>query len=121
MELLLISCIFRRQISDEAKELLRGLLERRVASRVGSGPKDADELLKSRFLAVFEVERILSKSYEAEFRPPAATSITDVRNFDKEFTSEPAADSMVVTHMTETMAEKSNFEGFTFKGDHKIN
>jgi hypothetical protein len=111
----------RRQISEEAKELLRGLLERRILSRIGSGPEDAEELKRSRFLSVLEFSRVLEKAYPTEFRPPAATSQTDVRNFDKEFTNEPAADSMVVSHMTQTMTEKSNFEGFTFKGDNKIN
>lgn len=105
-----------RQMSDEAKDLLRGLLERIVATRTGSGATGANELKRSRFFSVYDFNKVLSKSYEAEFRPPAATSQTDVRNFDKEFTSEPAADSMVVSHMTETMQEKSNFEGFTYKG-----
>jgi len=40
---------------------------------------------------VFDFNKILQKAYDAEFIPPAATSMTDVRNFDKEFTSEPAA------------------------------
>lgn len=105
-----------RQMSDEAKDLLRGLLERIVATRTGSGPTGANELKRSRFFSALDFNKVMSKSYEAEFRPPAMTSQTDVRNFDKEFTSEPAADSMVVSHMTETMQEKSNFEGFTYKG-----
>ena len=46
---------------------------------------------RSRFFSVFDFNKILQKAYDAEFIPPAATSMTDVRNFDKEFTSEPAA------------------------------
>lgn len=107
-------------MSDEAKDLLRGLLERIVATRTGSGPTGANELKRSRFFSVYDFNKIMTRSYEPEFKPPAATSQTDVRNFDKEFTSEPAADSMVVSHMSETMQEKSNFEGFTFKGDAKM-
>ena len=30
------------------------------------------------------------------------------------------ADSMVVSHMSETMQEKTNFEGFTYKGGGKL-
>ena len=46
---------------------------------------------RSRFFSVFDFNKILQKAYDAEFIPPAATSMTDVRNFDKEFTSVPAA------------------------------
>jgi hypothetical protein len=107
-------------LSEEAKELLRGLLERRVSDRRGSGPSGAEELKSSRFLAVYDFRRVLSKGYEAEFKPPQGASKTDVSNFDKEFTSEVAADSMVVSHMSETMQEKTAFEGFTYQGDTKI-
>ena len=62
----------------------------------------------------------MGKEYEAEFKPPAATSATDVSNFDKEFTSETAADSMVVSHMSQTMQDKTKFEGFTYKGNEKL-
>ncbi len=92
-----------------------------MASRIGSGPTDALELKRSRYFSVYEFPKILSKSYEAEFRPPTSSSPTDVRNFDKEFTSEPAADSVVERgHMSETMKEKTKFEAFTFQGDNKL-
>lgn len=85
-----------------------------------TGSNGAQELKRSRFLSVYDFNRVMAKGYEAEFKPPQATSQTDVRNFDKEFTSEPAADSMVVSHMSETMQEKAVFEGFTYKGDNKL-
>lgn len=109
-----------RQLSEDARDLIRGLLDRKVSARKGSGPTGADELKKSRFLAVYDFDRILNKEYEAEFKPPAATSATDVSNFDKEFTSETAADSMVVSHMSQTMQDKTKFEGFTYKGTEKM-
>lgn len=105
-----------RQVSEEAKDLLRGLLERRVSGRIGSGPTDAQELKRSRFFISLDFKKVFEKEYPAEFIPPAASSATDVKNFDTEFTSEKAADSMVVSHMSETMQEKSNFEGFTYQG-----
>ncbi len=111
----------RRTVSEEAKDILRGLLERKVSSRLGSGPTDASELKRSRYFSVYEFARIAQKAYEAEFRPPTSASPTDVRNFDKEFTSEPAADSVVERgHMSETMKEKTKFEAFTFQGDNKL-
>jgi len=77
-------------MSDDARDLLKGLLERKVSDRLGSG--GASQLKRSRFFSVYgDFSGILRKTHEAEFIPPAATSMTDVRNFDKEFTSEPAA------------------------------
>ena len=106
-----------RQVSDPAKETLRGLLERKVSDRLGSGVTDADELKRSAFFRTLDFERVLAKQYEAEFKPPASRNEADVSNFDPEFTKEVAADSLVATHMSETMQEKTNFEGFTYQGN----
>jgi hypothetical protein len=104
-------------LGEEAKDLLRGLLERRMRERTGSGPTDAQELMRSRFFSQINFKNVCAKQYPAEFIPPAASSQTDVKNFDTEFTDERAADSMVVSAMSETMQEKTNFEGFTYKGN----
>jgi hypothetical protein len=110
----------RLQLADNAKDLLRGMLERKVADRVGCGPTGANEMKRKPFLALLDFNKVLSKSYKVSFVPPASTSQTDVRNFDKEFTDEFAADSPMVCQMTETMQEKSNFVGFTFENDHRM-
>jgi len=109
-----------RQVSDAAKETLRGLLERMVSSRLGSGVTDVDELKRSAFFRTLDFEAVMKLEYEPEFKPPAQKSETDVSNFDEEFTKEVAKDSVVTTHMSETMQEKTNFEGFTFQGDNAM-
>ena len=106
-----------RQVSDSAKETLRGLLERKVSDRLGSGVTDADELKRSAFFRVLDFDGVMVHQYDAEFKPPAASSESDVSNFDPEFTKEAAADSLVVTSMSETLQEKTNFEGFTYQGN----
>ena len=110
----------RQQLSEPARDILRGLLERRVAARLGSGSTGAEEVKRSSFFSTLDWARVLTREYTPEFRPPASSSETDVRNFDAEFTSEQAADSMVTTHMTETMEEKTKFEGFTFQGEERM-
>lgn len=104
-----------RQLSEDAKSLIRGLLDRRVVTRTGSGPTGADELKKSRFLAVYDFAKVMAKEYIAEFVPPLKQNDKDVSNFDEEFTSQPAADSMVVSHMSESMQDKTTFVGFTYE------
>lgn len=110
----------KQQLSEPARDILRGLLERRVAARLGSGSTGAEEVKRSSFFSTLDWARVLTREYTPEFRPPASSSETDVRNFDAEFTSEQAADSMVTTHMTETMEEKTKFEGFTFQGEERM-
>jgi hypothetical protein len=102
-------------VSEHAKEILRRLLERKISDRLGSGSTGATELKYTQFFSVYDFNRVVQKGYEPEFKPPTSFASTDVRNFDPEFTSEKAADSMVDTKMSETMQEKANFEGFTYK------
>lgn len=99
-------------MSEPARDILRGLLERRVAERLGSN--GALDIKSTAFFSALDFSKVIAKEYPPEFRPG-----TDVGNFDKEFTSEAPADSMVVQHMTETMQEKSKFEGFTYEGAEK--
>jgi hypothetical protein len=67
---------------------LTGLLERKVADRLGSGPGDANELKQTEFLSVLDFEQVMARRYTPEFRPPEQRDDTDVRNFDTEFTQE---------------------------------
>ena len=77
-----------REISKGLKDLLKGLLERKVADRIGSREDDAQELFQSEFLSSLDMERVLNKDYPPEFVPPAQRHETDVRNFEREFTDE---------------------------------
>ena len=151
-------CVFlSREMSKGLKDLLKGLLERKVADRIGSKEEGAQELFQSEFLSSLDMEKILNKEYTPEFIPPSQRHDTDVRNFEREFTDErvsvvdgqivmiqcvfqfsymgipahvkhtlmrchvvQAVDSVVESAMTGSMAEKTTFEGFTFKGDNKM-
>jgi Protein kinase C terminal domain len=115
-----ISSCHRLQLSENAKDLLRGMLERKVSDRLGCGPSGANEMKRTPFFSSLDINEVMRRAYEPEFRPPASTSQSDVRNFDTEFTNEVATDSLVVSRMTETMQQKSNFEGFTFENDTRL-
>ena len=105
-------------VSEAAKDMLRKMLDRRVSTRLGSGPGGAEEIKSSPFFAQnIDFGKVLAKQYVPEFRPPAMRSETDVRNFDAEFTREIPADSLVTHAMSDTMQVRSNFEGFTYQQD----
>ena len=116
--MVLLSC--RLQLSEQAKDLLRRMLERKVSDRLGCGPGGATELKRAPFLSSLDFNRVLTGGYKAEFTPPASTSQTDVRCFDPEFTSEPATDSLVVSQMTETMVNNTKFVDFTYVKDEML-
>jgi hypothetical protein len=113
-----MSC--RLQLTEQAKDLLRGMLERKVSDRLGCGPSGSNELKRTPFLSSLDFNRVMTGGYKAEFTPPASTSQTDVRCFDPEFTSEPAMDSLVVSQMTETMVNNTTFVDFTYENDKPI-
>lgn len=102
-----------KQLSENARELLKGMLERKTSLRLGSN-EGAKEFKITRFFAVLDFDKVYNKAYPCEFKPPPAISDIDVRNFDQEFTKEPPLDSMVENHMSDTMAEKTKFQGFTY-------
>ena len=108
-----MSFIYSRAVSADGQDLLRRMLERKICDRLGSN--GANEIKSAKFFKVLDFNEVMNKGYAPEFKPPASTSTTDVRNFDAEFTSEQAADSMVTSNMSETMQEKSQFQGFTYQ------
>lgn len=89
-------------------------MERKISDRLCSNQGIA-ELRRTSFFSSYDFDRLTQKGYDPEFRPPTSGHATDVRNFDTEFTAEQPVDSMVNDQMSETMQEKSNFQGFTFK------
>jgi serum/glucocorticoid-regulated kinase 2 len=105
-------------MSDAAKELLRGMLERKVSDRLGSTGPGA--IKRAAFFQPISFDRVLQKAYTPEFRPPKAESDSAPVNFDPEFTSERPVDSYVETKMSQTMINKSNFQDFTYRGDSRL-
>lgn len=75
-------------MSNAAKDILTGLLERKVVDRLGSGAGGANDIKHTEFLSSLDFDVVISRGYTPEFIPPAQRDDTDVRNFDAEFTSE---------------------------------
>jgi len=63
------------KVSEPAKELIRGLLERNIPDRTGSGPTDALELKQSKFLSTLNFDRVNAKAYDPEFKVRKYTNI----------------------------------------------
>lgn len=104
-------------VSSNAKNLLRGLLTKDPNKRLGSGPKDADEIKPHQFFASIDWDKLS----RGEVTPPWKPKITgnhDTSQFDKEFTSMPifSPQSMQrVPGFGTTPLGDNPFEGFTFQ------
>eukprot|EP00535_Pseudo-nitzschia_heimii_P011815 CAMPEP_0197198956 /NCGR_PEP_ID=MMETSP1423-20130617/33638_1 /TAXON_ID=476441 /ORGANISM="Pseudo-nitzschia heimii, Strain UNC1101" /LENGTH=663 /DNA_ID=CAMNT_0042652803 /DNA_START=80 /DNA_END=2071 /DNA_ORIENTATION=- len=102
-------------LSSSSKHLLRGLLTKDPTRRLGSGPKDAEEIKPHPFFASIDWERL----QKGEIAPPWAPTISgnqDTSQFDAEFTSMPifSPRSMQCTLGNTPMGDNP-FEGFTFQ------
>ncbi|KAH8268297.1 hypothetical protein KR026_004311, partial [Drosophila bipectinata] len=78
---------FPRNITDEARNLLAGLLAKDPKKRLGGGKDDVKEIQAHPFFASINWTDLVQKKIEPPFKPQV-TSDTDTRYFDKEFTGE---------------------------------
>lgn len=78
---------FPRNLSNEAKSLLSGLLEKNPKKRLGGGPEDVVEIMAHPFFACINWNDLVHKKIVPPFKPQV-TSDTDTRYFDSEFTGE---------------------------------
>ncbi|ANB12601.1 protein kinase C [Sugiyamaella lignohabitans] len=95
----------------DSVSILQMLLTREPSKRLGSGPKDAEEVMAHPYFRNINFDDI----YHCRVAPPFVPKIdspTDVRNFDKEFTSEPPALTPVTTTLSPQMQEQ--FRGFSY-------
>lgn len=75
--------------SAEARDLIRGLLQRDPAQRLGSRAGGVSDIKAHPFFRGIDWARLESRDVESPFKPKV-DSDTDITNFDTTFTSEPA-------------------------------
>lgn len=95
----------------DSVSILQKLLTRDPEQRLGSGPKDAEEVMAHPYFKNINFDDI----YHCRVSPPFVPKIdspTDVRNFDQEFTQEVPALTPVTTTLTPLMQEQ--FRGFSY-------
>ena len=99
------------QLSDDAKDLIRKLLDRKVQTRLGS-QTGIEEIKKHPFFATIDFNMILQKKYPAPFIPNLNDQ-TDVQYFDEEFTSEDTDMSYIPQKNMEVIkANQNKFKDF---------
>ncbi|CAK9823242.1 Ribosomal protein S6 kinase beta-1 [Anthophora retusa] len=98
-------------LTPDSRDLIRKLLKRQVAQRLGSGPSDAEQIKNHQFFKYINWNDVISRKLEPPFRP-TLTSEDDVSQFDKKFTTSAPIDSPAEY----TLSESANrvFQGFTY-------
>ena len=78
---------FPSKMSDNARDLLTGLLVKEPARRLGGGPEGAKEIMRHIFFETIDWMALQEKKISPPFKPQVLNE-TDTRNFDIEFTGE---------------------------------
>eukprot|EP00057_Strongylocentrotus_purpuratus_P016637 XP_011671111.1 PREDICTED: RAC-gamma serine/threonine-protein kinase isoform X1 [Strongylocentrotus purpuratus] len=104
---------FPNRLSEEAKSLLSGLLEKDPKKRLGYGPDDAKEIMRHPFFAPINWEDIFEKKVQPPFKPEIKSD-ADTTYFDRDFTQErarltpPPAGTLATQHEEQSQFEKFN-------------
>lgn len=110
---------FPARISERAKSILAGLLNKDPRKRLGGGPEDAKEIMCHPFFSGVNWDDIFHKRIEPPF-VPVIKSETDVSYFDEEFTSESAELTPPDSGPLEQIAEEEEtFGKFSYAADGK--
>jgi len=114
---------FPRTISDEAKDLLGGLLVKEPLRRLGGGPEDAIAVKTHPFFNSINWSDLEKKRITPPFKPQVVSE-TDTRYFDSEFTGEsveltppdPRGALMDSIREEDLESEEAYFPGFSYQG-----
>ena len=78
---------FPSRLSEIAKDILRGLLEKSPEARLGGSQRDAQDVMEHGFFTPVDWKKALNKETPPPFVPQVENS-QDVRYFDEDFTRE---------------------------------
>ena len=102
----------RINLSEEAKDIIRKLLEKNPKKRLGS-QNGIEEIKKHPFFADLDFDLIVQKKIPAPFIPEL-TNDTDVQYFDEEFTNEEVGMSYIPKKNMEMIKKNQDmFKGFS--------
>ncbi|WCJ36008.1 protein-serine kinase 1 [Euphorbia peplus] len=96
------------RLTSEAHSLLRGLLEKDPARRLGSGPSGGDEVKRHKWFRLINWKKLEARELEPKFTPDVSGKDCTA-NFDQCWTRMPADDSPAATP---TAGE--HFQGYTY-------
>ena len=99
-------------MSDKCKDFINKCLSKDPKERIGY-KNDVEEVISHPWFADIDVNALINKQIEVEFKPKLSKNVLDVSNFEKMFTSEEAVHSVLPVNVTRKIDKnKDKFEGF---------
>lgn len=99
-------------MSDDAKDLIEKLLEKDPKKRIGY-EGGIEEIIAHEWFKDIDIDKLLNKQLEAPFIPSLSEELTDVSNFDKEFTTTSLVQSFIPkANMKAVEKHNSKFSDF---------
>lgn len=99
-------------ISATCKDLLTKLFNKDPTKRLGSGERDAEEIMEHPWFAKIDWAALESGTLKPIFKPRRLGD-TDTTNFDNEFTAQPVGDSLQGQGPLD--AAEGKWEGFSYQ------
>lgn len=107
---------FPSEFSDDARSLLRGLICRNPAKRLGSGPCGAQEIMDHPFFSSVDWEKLYKREVPVPFRP-VVKSDGEVNNVPEFFKRQEVVDSVA----SDAPIGKSHvFQGFSYTDPYNL-
>ncbi|KAL4157041.1 hypothetical protein PRNP1_006067 [Phytophthora ramorum] len=107
---------FPSEFSDDARSLLRGLICRNPAKRLGSGPCGAQEIMDHPFFGQVDWEKLYKRDVPVPFKP-VVKSDGEVNNVPEFFKRQEVVDSVV----SDAPIGKSHvFQGFSYTDPYNL-
>ena len=108
---------FPHYVSRNSATLVRGLLQRNPADRLGS-KNDAEDLKCLPFFDAIDWVALEDKKLDPPFNPCRAADVIKTSNFEKEFTKLPVSSEDNTPHIVDsTKGRGDQFLDFTFTED----
>lgn len=101
----------------DSVSILQQLLCRDPQKRLGSGPRDALDIMEHPYFDNIDFDALVNLQVEAPYKPEVE-SATDVRYFDREFTSEMPA--LTPMNSVLTPGNQEQFRGFSYASSEQI-
>ena len=86
-------------MSDKCKDFINKCLSKDPKERIGY-KNDVEEVIGHPWFADIDVNALINKQIEVEFKPKLSKNVLDVSNFEKMFTSEEAVHSVLPVNVT---------------------
>jgi serum/glucocorticoid-regulated kinase 2 len=106
--------VMKKEFNEDARDLLKKLLNTNPTKRLGNGPEGAKEIKDHSFFKDIDWKRLYEKDLESPFIPQVS-DVEDTQHIDPMFTDERPEETPVDSKLQDKEKEKNYYGGFTYE------